>query len=194
MRRRRLRTTLLVVVTVALVGIGYQVARRIRATRSGPRRVLSVDLPSVAQHIQDFRRVKTRNGKPVWQVKASDAQYFEDKNAIVVRAPEVVFFLDDGTRRATLSGTEGRLQLDGQELEHVTLTGDVRLVLDDMEFRTAEASYERDRDLITAPGPVTITGNALDVQALGMEVSVGPQQVRLLSQVRTVLRLDVAAS
>ena len=194
MRRRRLRTTLLVVVTAALAGIGYQVATSMRATRGGARRTLPIDLPAVAQHIQEFRRVKTRHGKPVWEVKAAEAQYFDDQDAIVVRAPEVIFYFEDGARRATLSGAEGRLQLAGQELEHVTVRGDVRLTVDDMEFRTAEASYERERDLIAAPGAVTITGDALDVHAEGMEVLVGPQQIRLLAQVRTVLRLDVAGS
>lgn len=194
MRRRRLRTTLLVVVTAALVGIGYQVLTSMRATRRQPARGIAIDLPAVAQHIRDFRRVKTKQGKPVWEVKAAEARYFDDQDAIVVRAPEVTFFFDEGTRRATLSGAEGRLQLDGQELESVNLEGDVRLTLDDLEFRTATASYERERDLISAPGAVTITGRAMDVQAEGMEILVTPQRVRLLAAVQTVLRLDVAGS
>jgi LPS export ABC transporter protein LptC len=166
----------------------------VQATRSRPSRSIDVDLPGVAQHIRDFRRVKTKHGKPVWEIKAAEARYFDEQDAIVVRAPEVIFFFDEGTRRATLSGAEGRLQLAGQELEMVTVEGDVRLTLDDLEFRTREASYERARDLISAPGTVTITGKALDVQAQGMEVLVTPQQVRLLAQVHTVLRLDVAGS
>lgn len=194
MRRRRVRATLLVVVAAALVGIGYQVVTSVRAVRQRPGRSIVLDLPAVAQHIRDFRRVKTKNGKPVWEVKAAEARYFDDQDAIVVRAPEVVFFFDDGTRRAALSGAEGRLQLTGQELETVTVSGDVRLVLDDLEFRTKEASYDRARDLIAAPGAVTVTGRRLDVQADGMEVLVTPQRVRLLAQVRTVLRPDVAGS
>jgi len=194
MRRRRLRTTLLVVVTAALVGIGYQVIRSVRATRSRVLPALELDLPAVAQHLKDFRRVKTKQGKPVWEVKAADARYFDDEGTIVVRAPEVVFFFENGKRRATLSGAEGRLKLAGQELETVNVHGDVHVTLDDLVFRTAEASYDRERDLISAPGAVTITGNAIDVQAQGMEVLVTPQRLRLLAQVQTVLRLDVPAS
>jgi LPS export ABC transporter protein LptC len=185
---------LLVVVTTALAGIGYQVWTSMQATRARPGRSIAIDLPAVAQHIDNFRRVKTKHGKPVWEVKAAEARYFDDQDAIVVRAPEVIFFFEEGTRRATLSGAEGRLQLDGQELETVTVEGDVRLTLDDLEFRTARASYERERDLISAPGAVTITGKALDLKAEGMEVLVTPQQVRLLAQVQTVMRLDVAGS
>ena len=194
MRRRRLRTTLLVVVTAALVAIGYQVMTSVRATRTRPSRGIAIDLPAVAQHMQDFRRVKTKQGKPVWEIKAVDARYFDDKNEIVVQAPEVTFYLNDGARRATLKGAEGRLHLDGQELESLNMQGDVRLFLDDMEFQTATASYLRDKDLISAPGAVTITGKALNVQAQGMEVEVTPQHVRLLADVHTVMRLDVAGS
>jgi hypothetical protein len=96
MRRRRLRTTLLVVVVAALVGIGLQVMRSMRATRARPLRTLALDLPAVAQHIKDFRRVKTKHGKPVWEVKAAEARYFDDQDAIVVRAPEVIFEMDAG--------------------------------------------------------------------------------------------------
>jgi LPS export ABC transporter protein LptC len=184
----------LVVVAAALVGIGHQVWTSVQATRGRPSRTIAIDLPRVAQHIRDFRRVKTKNGKPVWEVKAAEARYFDDQETIVVRAPEVIFFFDDGARRAALSGAEGRLQLAGQELETVTVEGAVRLMLDDMEFRTEVASYERVRDLISAPGAVTITGKSLDVTADGMEVLVTPQQVRLLAHVQTVLRLDVAGS
>jgi LPS export ABC transporter protein LptC len=194
MRRRRVRATLLVVVTLALGGIGYQVVQSVRASRSRPGRSILLDLPQVAQHIHDFRRVKTKNGKPVWEVKAAEAQYFDEQDAIVVRAPEVIFYFDDGARRAALSGAEGRLHLNGQELDRVTVSGEVRLMLDDLEFRTEQASYDRARDLIAAPGPVTIRGRRLDVKADGMEVLVTPQRVRLLAQVRTVLRPDVADS
>jgi len=194
MQRRGLRTTMLVVVAAALAGIGYQVLTSVRATRGRPARTFEVDVPAAAQHIRDFRRVKTKNGKPVWEVKAAEARYFDDQDAIVVRAPEVVFFFDEGTKRAALSGAEGRLELTGQELDRVTVSGGVRLLLDDLEFHAAEASYDRAKDLIAAPGPVTITGRTLDVRADGMEVLVTPQRVHLLSQVRTVLRLDAKDS
>lgn len=194
MRTQWLRTALLVVVMVALVGIGYRVWTSMRAVAGGALRSIPIDLPAVAQHIRDFRRVKTKGGKPVWEVKAAEARYFDDEAAIVVRAPEVIFFFDEGVRRAALSGAEGRLQLAGQELESVQVDGQVRLTLDDLEFRTDAASYDRARDRISAPGAVTITGETLDLTADGMEVLVTPQRIRFLSNVHSVLRLDAADS
>jgi LPS export ABC transporter protein LptC len=129
----------------------------------------------------------------VWEVKADDAQYFDD-GQILVRKPRIVFYLEDQGRRAELVGTEGRLTLDGKELSAVTLEGDVVLVLDDLEFRTQEAHYDHAADRIAAPGLVTIHGKTLDVRGKGLEVDVTPRRVRILDDVHTVLRGDAATS
>ena len=44
--------------------------------------------------------------------------------------------MEEEGRHAELTGAEGRLTLDGKELEAVTLEGNVVLVIDDLEFRT----------------------------------------------------------
>ena len=74
------------------------------------------------------------------------------------------------------------------------LRGDVVLWLDDLELRTDTATYDRDRDLITAPGAVTITGRTMNVNADGMEVDVTPQHIRLLENVHTLLKPNAAGS
>jgi len=195
MRRTGLRTALLIVVVGALIGISHQVWRSTSATRRTTGRDLHVEIPKgVAQHIRNFRRVKTKRGKTVWEIEAAVAEYFEDRNEIVVQEPRVIFHLDDGARRTELSGATGRLQLEQQELESVTLEGGVRISLDDMQLETETATYERARDLIVAPGAVTIRGRRLDVTARGMEVELTPQHVRLLADVHTVMRFDAPDS
>ncbi|MGH7895193.1 MAG: LPS export ABC transporter periplasmic protein LptC [Candidatus Binatia bacterium] len=195
MRRSRLRAALLTVVAAALAGIGLAVWRNVAGRR--PRTVadLGADfLPEVAQHIQNFRRVKLKNGKAVWEVKAEDAQYFEAEQQIVVRKPEVTFFLENGKGRAKLIGSEGRLTLEGKDLSAVTLRGAVVLLIDDLELRADEASYDHARDRISAPGVVTIRGKTLDVRGEGLEVDVEPRLMRLLGDVHTVLRGHDASS
>jgi LPS export ABC transporter protein LptC len=178
-------------VVAALGGIGLATWQNVRARQ--PRTVadLGADfLPDVAQHIQSFRRVKVKNGKAVWEVQADDAQYFDNDQQIVVQKPRVTFYLEDGARHAELVGAEGRLTLDGKELAAVTLRGEVVLLIDDLEFRTDEARYDRAADRIDAPGIVTIRGKTLDVRGLGLEVEVTPKKIRLLRDVHTVLRND----
>jgi len=151
-------------------------------------------LPTVAQHIRSFRRVKVERGRTLWEITARDAQYFDKQDEIVVREPQMTFYLADGQRRARVSGLEGRLVLAGHELRSLTLRGDVTVKLDDLEVQTGEATYDRARDLITSPGPVRLHGRTLDVSGRGMEVDVTPQHVRLLDEVRTVLRSNAASS
>jgi len=195
MPRTRLRAALLVVVAAALAGIGWQVSRTVGSRRARTLADLGSDfLPTVAQHIRSFRRVKVEKGRTLWEITARDAQYFDKQNEIVVREPQMTFYLADGQRRAHVSGSEGRLVLAGRELRSLTLRGDVTVKLDDLEVQTGEATYDRARDLITSPGPVRLRGRTLDVSGRGMEVDVTPQHVRLLDEVRTVLRSDAATS
>jgi LPS export ABC transporter protein LptC len=195
MRRKRLRAALLVVVVVALVGIGYLVTRDVSARRPSSLLELGADvIPQVAQRIQNFRRVKMEDGRMMWEITAQDAQYFERSKEVVVREPYMKFFLDDGEREVHVRGAEGRLTLDGRELRSLTLRGGVVVRLDDLELETEEATYDRASDLITAPATVRLHGRALDVRGRGLELRVGPQQVRLLDDVHTVVRTNAAAS
>jgi LPS export ABC transporter protein LptC len=188
MRRTRLRAGLLVVVTLALTVIGYQVSRSIALRRARTVLDLGPDfVPNVAQHIQNFRRVKVEEGKTVWEVMADDAQYFEKTDTVIATHPRVTLFLQDG-RRAHIRGTEGELGLEGSELLRATLRGDVVVELDDLVLHTDQATFDRDADQITAPGAVTLRGRTMDVKGEGMEVEVTAQQVRLLRDVHTVLR------
>jgi len=195
MRRTRLRAALLVVVGAALAGIAYLVSRDVMARRVNTLQELGADfLPQVAQRIQNFRRVKVANGRTVWEITAKDAQYFEQNDQIVVIEPEMTFFMKQDGRAAHLAGAEGRITFDGREVKALTLRGGVAVRIDDLRIETDEATYERDRDLITAPGVVTIHGQTLDVRGRRMEVDVGPQHVRLLEDVHTTVHSDAARS
>jgi len=197
MRRSRLRAGLLVVVAMALTGIGYRVWRNVAERTPRSLGELGVELiPEVAQHMQNFHRIKVKNGHMEWEIKADDAQYYQKQNEIVVRVPEVTIYTEEGVQRAWLTGKEAHLGLvdDGKEVGSMELRGDVILWLDDLELRTDTATYDRDRDLITAPGAVVITGRTMNVNADGMEVDVTPQHIRLLENVHTLLKPNAAGS
>jgi LPS export ABC transporter protein LptC len=195
MRRTRLRAALLLVVAAALGGIGFLVSRNVTARRARTLGDLGRDfLPEVAQRIQNFRRVKVKDGRTVWEITAADAQYYAERDEIVVREPRLTLFFEDGRRQAHVTGAEGRLTLTGRELRLVTLRGGVDVTLEDLALRTDEATYDRETDLITSSAVVTIHGKTLDVRARGMEVAVGPQRVRLMDEVHTVVHPDASTS
>ena len=192
MRKRRLRRVLLAGVLTALGGIAYLVSSIMYAGLD-PVRLGAELLPQVAQRIQNFRRVKVKDGRTVWEITADDAQYFEDENQIIVHEPRLTFFLKDD-RPCRVTGSEGKLSLDGRDIESVTLGGGVSVELDELVLETDEATYDRERDLITSPGAVTVRSRSLEVRGKGMEISVGPQQLRLLGEVHTTVRSDAATS
>src|SRR5262249_32062129 len=134
------------------------------------------------------------HGRTVWDITAKDAQYFEREDQIVVIEPVMTFFLDNGAREAHVRGREGRLSLHGRELEAITLRGDVVVRLDDMQLETDEATYDRASDRITTASPVTLRGKTMDLHGRGMEVEVGPQRIRLLTEVHTILHGNAASS
>ena len=192
MRKRRLRRVLLAGVLTALGGIAYLVSSTMSA-RLDPIRLGAELLPQVAQRIQNLRRVKVKDGRTVWEITADDAQYFEDDNQIIVHEPRLTFFLKDD-RPCRVTGSEGKLSLDGRDIESVTLGGGVSVELDELVLETDEATYDRERDLITSPGAVTVRSRSLEVRGKGMEISVGPQQLRLLGDVHTTVRSDAETS
>ena len=101
--------------------------------------------------------------------------------------PVVALYLADG-REVSLRGTSGTVFLDGRDLKRVDVEGAISVQLGDYTLSTDRASYEADRDLVTAPGAVHITGGGLDIEGLHMEVEVGAQRLRLAEQVRVVLQ------
>jgi len=189
MRTRRLRAALLAVVVLAFAGIGYQVWSAVDARRTPAIEKLAAELlPNVAQHIRNFRRVKVKDGRTVWEITADEAQYRKEEEQIFVVEPRVTFYFEGNDRQARLRGTSGTIHLtDGRELVSIGLEGEVVVLLDDLELRTTSASYEQATDRITAPGDVAIKGSRLDLHAHGMEVDVTPQNMRLLDDVHTVL-------
>jgi LPS export ABC transporter protein LptC len=175
--------------------IGYLVSRSMTARQTGTLQRLGAEiLPQVAQRIQNFKRVKVKDGRTVWEITAAEAQYFEEQAQIVVREPRMRFFLEDGEREARIDGREGRIKLDGRELDAITMHGAVTGRLDDLQLETEEATYDRTRDVITSPALVTVRGRTIELRGRGMEVDVGPQHVRLLDDVHTTLRSDAASS
>ncbi len=190
MRRKRLRAALLVVVAVALAGIGYQTARSImvRKVDRMAKEIGEQLLPQVAQQLKNFKRVKVEKGRMVWDITADDAQFFQENGEVVVASPKVTLYLTDGRRQAHITGKEGRLHLNGKDVRTIDLVGDVKVTLDDLQFTAERATYDEQDDVIHVPGDIVLVGNTVDVRGHGLEMHVKPQVVRVLRGVTTVLQ------
>ena len=127
-----------------------------------------------------------------WEITADDAQYYEKQSEIVVRAPRVTIYTEAGQPQAWLTGDEGRLGLaaQGRELGSVELTRRRRPLARRPRAAHRAATYDRPRDLITAPGPVTITGRDDGrKRATAWRSTSRRSSMRLLDDVHTVLEV-----
>jgi LPS export ABC transporter protein LptC len=174
---------------IAAVGaVGVQLARSQWAQHLRSLRTRELDfLPQVAQRIQNFRRVKMEGDRKVWEVAAREAQYFEEDRQIVVDAPEVNFFAKDDQGVVSVKGKQGKILLDGREMERVDLDGSIELRFRDYLVRTDSASYTRADDSVVSPGAVVVTGNGLALSSDRMTVEMESQHVRFEGKVKTVL-------
>ena len=144
-------------------------------------------LPGVSQHLQNFRRVKMKDGRKVWEVAAADARYFDAENTVVIRGAVLSWYLEDG-RRVGLEGTEGRILLEKGDVVRVELEGDIQVILADYRVTADSAVYDRATDRITAPGVIEITGEALHLRGEGLEIQVKDQRLQLQQNVSMVMQ------
>lgn len=170
-------------VVLLLAGVGFLVGRSLWRQHESDIAQKGLEfLPGVSQHIHDFHRVKVQDGRKVWEVSAQDAQYFQEDNLVVVRAAVMDLYLRDG-HTVGLKGDEARILLNGRELTRVELSGDIQVTASEYVVRTDRATYDHARDVIWAPGPVQISGRALELRGDHMEVQVATERVRLLDHV-----------
>ena len=186
--RRRVRTLIGVLMVVAIGAVGVQLARSQWAQHLRSLRTRELDfLPQVSQRIQNFRRVKMEGARKVWEVAAREAQYFEEDKQVVVDGPEVSFFVKDDQGVVSVKGKQGKILLDGREMERVDLEGAIQLRFRDYLVQTERAFYQRADDTVVSPGAVVVTGDGLSLSGEHMTLEMGSQRVRIEGKVRTVL-------
>jgi LPS export ABC transporter protein LptC len=186
--RKQFRRLFTLALIVLVGGVGFLVGRsmwhqhRLDLLQKG----LDV-LPGVAQHIRDFRRVKVQGGRKVWEVAAKDARYFDEDKTVVISEAVMKWYQEDG-REIGLRGDEGRIVLDGREVRRVELKGHIEVDLADYVVTTERAVYEHEENRISAPGRVIVSGEALELSGIGMDVDVKEQRLYLRQQVSMQLR------
>src|SRR2546426_5492397 len=87
MARDQVRFVVAVAATLVLVTVAYHLTVTVRAQRHSEQRLkkLAVGVfPEADQRIQNFSRVKMRDGKKVWEIVARQARYSEDTGEVVV--------------------------------------------------------------------------------------------------------------
>lgn len=184
MNRNQARFVIGLVVVCILGGLGMV----LWSQRQGDQ-----DLPAVAssggdQRMQNFRRIKMRDGKKIWEISATQARFFEDRRELLVDAPTMSLYLDSGDVIA-LQCREGRIILgqDMQEVVRMQLSGDLEMRVGAFSLKTQTALYDSAQNTVSAPDVVHIVGQDLSVEARGYQITVNEKRLTLHGEVHTTL-------
>jgi LPS export ABC transporter protein LptC len=191
MSRAQFRFVLGVAILLLLVVVGYHLILNVQMQRARTA-LLDQIVPDLSQEaeqrMQDFRRVKVRDGKKVWEIAARQARYFSESGAVVVDDPEVSLYFSDGEIIA-LRCREGRVHLDvgTQDITKIELRGDLEMRLGDFVMNTQEAIYESNLNVISSPSPLQVRGPGMTVEGQGYTIEVAHKRLTLNAAVRTTL-------
>lgn len=136
--------------------------------------------------LQDFHRVEVRDGKPVWEVKAKSAKYFQNEDlALVNDLALVVYKAKEPSVR--IQANAAKLYLNTDALKRAELEGSIVVDLDQtLQVRTETATYRKDKNSVVAPGAVKIIGKGYEISGGKMRVSLENQIVELGDGVQSV--------
>ena len=138
--------------------------------------------------LDDFKREEIKDGKKVWEVKASRGRYNPGGGQAALENSMLWLYKKDGGI-VTLKSDKAILKLEGAEgLSAADFIGNVIIVQDNKTtLMTDQASYDKLKDLITAPNLVKISDEKMNLEGIGMEVKVSTKEIRLLQQTKTLI-------
>ena len=191
MSRGQVRFAIVVVVLFLLVGVGYRVMVSMRQQRAVEEKIREIapDLAATTeQRMQDFRRVKMRDGKKVWEIVARQARYSQENQEVIVEAPEFSFYPKDGEMIA-LKSQEARVHLDsnGREVTRVELKGGLEMRIGGFSIKTQEATFESEQNTIVSAAAVQINGPGVAIAGQGYTIDLGSKRLTLNADVETTV-------
>lgn len=192
MRRKTLGVILLVAIFASLGGVAYKVAEHFwliksREIKKDPRKLLDY-VPEAALQIKNFRRAKIEGGQKVWELFGEEARYLKTEKEVVIKKPRMTFYQKDNTS-IEARGDDGHMWLTGQEgeLEKAQFQGGVQVNYRGFVLNTEEMLYLKSKNQVVLPGKVSVKGDGMELEGVGMEISLDDEKMRLLQKVRTKL-------
>lgn len=191
--RKRIRILLLASILVSLGVVIYKVAEnvwllKLREIKQDPTKLLDF-VPEAALQLKEFRRSKIEQGRKVWEITGDEAVYLKAENEAVIKRPRLIFYQENG-ETMEVNGDEGRILFTDQELEEIQLQGAVEASYRGFVLKTHEIVYLRNNNQVISRGKVTLSGEGLELEGVGMEFSLPDDKIRLQDSVRTRIEPD----
>jgi len=144
-------------------------------------------------HLQEFHRIAVKNGKPVWEIRADDAQYYSKEGVTYLNNAKLIVYRDKDSR-VHLQAKSAKLHMIDKSLSKAELVGNIVVSWDGgFTVRTELALYDVTNEEITAPEHVTIQGSGYLIEGEGLEVRLDSQRFMLARQVNSKFTADAKA-
>jgi lipopolysaccharide export system protein LptC len=169
--------TLLVVLTLAAVAMVFIRQR----AQSGDG---TIDLPKMAtkavMQLAGVRQTATKDGAVQWELEAATAELEAKSGRMILKNPEVDFFLEDGGK-VRITARKGVLNT---KTNNIKVQGNVRIE-DSRYILTTEAmSYDHEARTMHSATPVRIDGNTMSLEAATMWYYLDTQQALFSGNVK----------
>ena len=192
MKRKKIRLVLLLAIVASLGGVAYKVAENMWLMKAAeikkdPMRLLDY-VPEAALEVKQFHRTKVdNNGRKVWEVSGDEARYLKAEREAVIKKPRIVFYdRSGGTVQAT--GNEAHLFFTDQEMEKAALQGAIEVRYQGFVFHADEILYLSGKSRVVSRGRVSLKGDGVELEGVGMEMDLENEKIRLLQKVKTKLQ------
>jgi LPS export ABC transporter protein LptC len=134
--------------------------------------------------IRDFAFIQTQDDHNGWEIKAQQAEVFEDQSQAVLQELQVQFKLPDGLGMI-FQGKQGRLDTRSHNFEIFSDGHDIEVLFNN-GYKVASRSlrWENKEQKILTTDPVQIQGPGLKIDGQGLEAYLALQELKVLSDVR----------
>jgi len=136
-----------------------------------------------AMVVERVHQSATREGRTVWSLDAATAQYQLSEKKVLLTELAVTFFSRDD-RKAYLTARNGAVWTESHDME---AHGDVVIRNDAYRVETEKIVYAHDPRIISADGPVKVTGQAGDLLADSLMLDLNTNRLVMRGHVRGTL-------
>lgn len=143
-------------------------------------------VPGSLLHAHNFHWVQMKAGQPQWTLTARDASYSANRTSIVLTKAELTMKSNDG-KQVLVEAPHAALTLKGNHVTRAELSGGTEVHYGKFLLATNQVVFLPAKDMMEAPGFVTIKGEGVKITGVGLTGHPKARQFELLKQVRTRL-------
>lgn len=137
--------------------------------------------------IDDFSLFQTREGKVELEIKAMQAELFEEEGRVLLRDLKITINRDNGMR-VYLVGDNGSFNTVSKDFQINKVDKDINVNLgDDLTVVTESIRWINEKREIVSDSPVEIRGTGMVIKGNQLAVNLDSQQLEVSGDVKTYL-------